>query len=500
MHDTRTIQRPPIVVVLGHVDHGKSSLLDYIRKSNVVAGEAGGITQHTAAYEVVHTDAKGVPQKITFIDTPGHEAFAAQRARGARVADIAILVVSAEDGVKAQTKEAHQAIVGAKIPFVVAINKIDAPNADLDRTVSSLIENGIYLEGFGGSVPFVPISAKRGDGIPALLELILLVTELEELTGNPDVSAEGIIIEAHRDAKKGTSATFIITNGTLSKGMAVAAGACCAPVRVMYDFNEQPIESATFSSPVTITGWNDIPHVGDTVAGFATKKEAEASCVVIRSETTLVKPMQDIAEDDERAILPVVIKADVAGSLDAIAHEIEKIKDERVLIKILRAGVGPIAESDITIAGGDARTVIIGFNTTVESEARFAAERLGMEIHTENIIYRLSEWLGDIVVARRPKQSVQEVHGEAKILRYFSAVKTKQVIGGKVEDGMLKTGDTVAIIRREEEIGTGKIVELQKTREEVKTVDTGTEFGARIDASVTLAVGDRLHSFTMVSR
>ncbi len=500
MHDNRTTERPPIIVVLGHVDHGKSSLLDYIRKANVVAGEAGGITQHTAAYEVLHADKKGALKKITFIDTPGHEAFKAQRERGASVADIAILVVSAEDGVKAQTKEAYEAIQSAGIPFVVAINKIDAPNADQNRTISSLIENGVYLEGYGGTVPYVPISAKRGDGVGDLLEMVLLLAELAELKAQPEAPLEGILVEAHRDAQRGISATFIIKNGTLTKGAAVAAGNCCAPVRGIYDFTGKQIETATFSSPVTVTGWNSVPNVGDTVQAFDKKKDAEAYCTEFHLSAPQIKPMVELSEDDDRALVPIVIKADVVGSIDAIAHEIEKIHDDRVVLKIIYTGVGPITENDVKVAGGDARAVLIGFNTLAESEARLAAERAGMLIHTETIIYRITEWLEGIVATRRPKQSVQEIHGSARILRCFSAVKTKQVVGGKVDEGILHAGDTVSIVRKDEEVGTGKILGLQKQREEIKTADKGTEFGARIDATVTLSVGDYVRPFTLVEK
>lgn len=497
MHDNRTTERPPIIVVLGHVDHGKSSLLDYIRKSNVVEKEAGGITQHTAAYEVIHSDKQGAPKKITFIDTPGHEAFKAQRSRGASVADIAILVVSAEDGVKAQTKEAYQAIQDAGIPLCIAVNKIDAPNADQNRTISSLIENGIYPEGYGGSIPMVPISAKRGDGIGELLEIVLLLAEMQQLRAEPDAPAEGVVIEAHRDAQRGISATFIIRNGTLLKGSAIAAGGSCAPVRAIYDFSGAPLETATFSSPVTINGWNDMPEVGENVHMFPKKKDAEQYCATHTVSLQQSKPAVELSEDDERSLVPVVIKADAAGSIDAIVHEIEKIHDDGVVLKVLYTGVGPITENDVKIAGGDARAVLIGFNTSVELEARYAAERAGMLIHTENIIYRITEWLADIVTERRPKHTVQDIHGSARILRCFSAVKTKQVVGGKVEDGILKAGDTVSIVRRDEEVGTGKIVELQKNREEIKTADAGTEFGARIDSTVLIAVGDYVRPFTL---
>lgn len=498
----KSIERPPIVVVLGHVDHGKSSLLDYIRKTNIVASEAGGITQHTAAYEVIHKDKSGASKKITFIDTPGHEAFKAQRQRGASVADIAILVVSAEDGVKAQTKEAVQAIESAGIPFIVAINKIDAPNANVERTVANLIENSIFLEGQGGSTPYLPISAKKGTGIDELLEMILLVASLEELHTQPDVPAEGIVIEAHRDAQKGISATFIITNGHLTKGSAVSAGKSCSPVRAIYDFKGDQVETAEACAPVTIIGWNELPEVGTEVHTFDKKKEAETFCASIQKTPTDTASQTEVPSEDtsEHTLVPIVIKADVSGSLDAIAHEIAKIKEEKVDLKIILTGVGPISENDVKRAGGDARTVIIGFNTSVETEARLSAERIGMTVHTETIIYKLTEWLAALVAERRPKETIQEVRGQARVLKYFSAVKTKQVIGARVDEGAFHVGDTVTIVRREEEIGHGRIVGLQKERDQVKQVPAGTEFGGRIDSPITIATGDTLISYTTVTR
>ncbi len=495
-------ERPPIVVVLGHVDHGKSSLLDYIRKTNIVASEAGGITQHTAAYEVIHKDKTGAEKKITFIDTPGHEAFKAQRQRGASVADIAILVVSAEDGVKAQTKEAVQAIQDSGIPFIVAINKIDAPNANIERTVANLIENSIFLEGHGGSVPYIPISAKKGTGVDELLEMILLVASLEELHAEHETPAEGVVIEAHRDPQKGISATFIITNGSLTKGSAVAAGKSCSPVRAIYNFKGEQVDTAQSSAPVTIIGWNDLPDVGAVVHTFDKKKDAETFCAGIETSRTQMRSDEEHAPDDtsEHTLVPIVIKADVSGSLDAIAHEIAKIHEEKVDLKIILADVGPITENDVKRAGGDARTVIIGFNTHVESEARLSAERVGMTVHTETIIYKLTEWLAALVAGRRPKETVQEVRGKARVLKYFSAVKTKQVIGARVDEGAFHVGDSVTIVRREEEIGTGKILGMQKDREQVKQAPVGTEFGSRIDSPITIATGDTLISYTTVTR
>jgi translation initiation factor IF-2 len=265
--DTTTkIERPPVVAVMGHIDHGKSTLLDYIRKTNIVETEAGGITQRISAYEVVHKTKEGQEKKITFLDTPGHEAFGAMRARGAKVADIAILVVAADDGVKPQTVDALKTILKAEIPYIVAINKIDKEGANVDRTKVSLAENEIYVEGYGGTISSVPISAKTGEGVSDLLDTVVLAAELEELTGDPSVNAEGVIIEANLDKKKGISATLVVKNGTLKSGQFVVAGSALSPVRLLENYAGKSIPEATFSSPVRIIGWNELPDVGSIFA------------------------------------------------------------------------------------------------------------------------------------------------------------------------------------------------------------------------------------------
>src|SRR3989344_6859865 len=327
------LPRPPIVVIMGHIDHGKSSLLDYIRKSNVVAGEAGGITQHLSAYEVNHPVKEGVANRITFLDTPGHQAFSKMRSRGAGVADIAILVVSAEDGVKEQTKEALKAIKEAGIPYIVAINKIDKPNANIERTKQNLAENEIYLEGFGGDVPFVPISAKLGTGVSDLLDMMLLVAEMENLTGDSTLHAEGVVVESHIDTKRGTSATLIITNGTLKKGSFILAEESMAPVRAIENFLGKQVPEATFSSPVQITGFDSLPAVGATFRAYSNKKDAEKAQDALREARAKVKPVaiiRTIPLAENALVVPIVLKSDVAGTLEALEKEISKIERERI--------------------------------------------------------------------------------------------------------------------------------------------------------------------------
>lgn len=491
-------ERPPIVVVMGHIDHGKSTLLDYIRKTNTTLGEAGGITQRMGAYEAMHTDEKGVVRRITFIDTPGHAAFQAMRERGAKVADIAILVVSAEEGVKTQTLEAYREIVASDIPFIVALNKIDRPEASVERTLASLAEAGVYVEGRGGDIPYVALSAKSGEGVPALLEILLLLSQLRELKGDPTLPAEGIVIESERTAKRGTAAVVIITNGTLKKGMHVLAGTAIAPVRGMEDSVGRPVASATFSSPVRITGFDLLPQVGTTIRAFASKKEAEKArdtqvSLHIRTPLSAHPPLNEDCET-----LPVVIKADVVGVVEAIEQAISEYKNEHLMVKVLARGVGPVTEGDIKAGGNDTRTVIIAFNVPVESGAQDIAERLGMTIASFNIIYKLIEWFEAIAKERTPKQHIEKIKGRLKVLKHFSKAHTKQVVGGRVEEGAISEKDVVHILRRNEPIGEGTIIEVQKGKARAHEASEGEACGIKVESRTTIAQGDVLEARTLV--
>jgi len=498
---SKIIARPPIVVIMGHIDHGKSSLLDYIRKTNIVAGEAGGITQHLSAYEVDHkTKETSTAERITFLDTPGHEAFSKMRARGAGVADIAILVVSAEDGVKEQTKEALRAIKEAGVPYIVAINKIDKPNADIERTKINLAENEIYLEGFGGDVPFVPISAKIGTGIPELLDMMLLVAEMENLEGDTSLPAEGIVVESHIDTKRGTSATLIITNGTLKKGMFILAEESLSPVRAIENFLGKQVPEATFSSPIQITGFDSLPAVGTTFRAYDNKKDAEKAQLEIReahAKNPIAKAVRTIPLADDALVVPIVLKSDVAGTLEALEKELGKIERERIVIKIIAKGVGTIGENDAKLASGSDSAIILGFHTKVERGAQDIAERFGITIKTFDIIYKLSEWLIEELDRRTPKTMSEDIVGTAKILKTFSATKHKQVVGGKVLTGSLEVGAQVKIMRREVEIGRGKIEGLQSQKIAAKKVDEGNEFGMMVESKMEIAGGDVLEAFVM---
>lgn len=487
--------RPPVVVVMGHVDHGKSTLLDYIRKSNVVECEAGGITQCISAYEVSHKSETGENRLITFLDTPGHEAFSKMRARGALASDIAILVVSAEDSVKAQTIEAYNTIIESKTPYIVAINKIDRPNANVEKTKMDLVEKGIYLEGLGGDIPFVLISSKVGTGINELLDMILLVADMGSFTGDPTQNASGIIIEANREPKRGISATAIIKNGTLRSGMVVVAGGALVTTRIMENFLGKTIKEATFSSPVRLVGFESMPEVGNTFESFSNKKEAEIYLNMVKNEAlNNMAPLVKNAEQTGK-IIPIIIKTDVAGSMEALEKEIKKLNNSEISYKIISFGVGAINESDLKMANANKETIVVGFNTKLDNGARDLNETLKINVEVFDIIYKLTDWLKIIIEERRPKVEAVEVTGTLKILKTFGATKDKQVVGGKVLQGRIVNGGQVRIMRRDFEIGKGKIVELQQNKIKAKEVLEENECGVQVETKTNIAGGDVLEAF-----
>lgn len=499
--ETTKVERPPIITIMGHVDHGKSTLLDYIRKTSIVETEAGGITQCLSAYEVHHKDKDNNEKRITFIDTPGHAAFSQMRYRGASVADIAILVVSAEDGVKQQTKEAFASIKDAGVPYIVAINKIDLPGANVEMTKQNLAENNIFVEGYGGDVPFVPISAKTGEGVDDLLDMMLLVSEMEGLEGDEGVNAKGVIIESHLDPKKGVSATIVIKDGVLKGGMHVVAEDSMSPVRIFENFLGKAIKEALFSSPIRIIGWSKLPDVGSAFTSYTTKKEAEEAVKKniqdLKSGAIKITPGKTI---EGMFILPLIIKADVAGMVEAIEKEIEKIQHDNIAIKIIGSGSGDITENDIKLSCGAKNTIIIGFNVKADAKARELAERMGVSIELFDIIYKLTEWLEEEIKKRAPKVLVEETVGKAKIMKVFSKTKNKQVVGGKVLEGVLKTKAAVKIMRRENNIGKGEIMELQQAKTKAKTVEEGNEFGTMIESATEIAPGDIIEAFISIEK
>jgi translation initiation factor IF-2 len=501
MAEKPTTARPPIVTVVGHIDHGKSTLLDYIRHTNVVEGEAGGITQHLSAYQATHTNSTG-EHLITFLDTPGHEAFRAMRSRGLTVADVAILIVSAEEGAKPQTKEALSLIQEAGIPYIVAFTKMDKPGANVEKAKMSMLEAQVFLEGLGGEVPWVAVSSKTGEGIPELLDLILLAAELEGITADPSLPGEGLIIEAHVDNKRGNTATLIVQNGTLKGGAFVISGEATAPVRIMENFLGKAIKEAPPGSPVRLVGFSSLPEVGASWKMVSNKKEAEKLAEAARIERVKnqnAKAPGTKEENSETVILPLIIKTDVAGTGEAVMHEMAKLPEHpRLEVRLVSRAVGPISEGDVKlVSGGKHGGIIIGFNVKVEREAQDLAERQGITIQTFDIIYKLTEYLAAEFEKRRPRAATEVSSGVAKVLKFFSATKGRVVLGGRVEEGVLTDNAEVKIMRRDLELGRGKIVSLQSQKREVKEVEAGTEFGAMLKADVEPAPGDRLEAYAV---
>jgi len=503
--------RPPVVALMGHIDHGKSTLLDYIRKTNVVGGEAGGITQHLGAYEVVHTTKEGKTHNVTFLDTPGHEAFKGIRSRGATVADIGILVVSAEEGVKPQTIEALGSIKKARIPYVVAITKIDKPEANVERTKQSLAEHEIYLEGYGGDIPFAAISGKTGEGVPDLLDLILLVAEINDVHSEIGAAMRAFVIESNVDPKRGITATLVVKEGIIAKGDVVVAEDAFTVTRRIENSLGKPTEQARPGQPVRVVGWSSIPHVGALCRTVKDKRTAEAE-VLLEEEKKKKRPMNTATTlVVETAILPLVIKADTGGSLEAVEAEVLKQATEKVQIQIVSRGIGSISEGDLKSAKGCREPAIVGFNVDIDPPARGiierglpaapgAAQASGITVRTFDIIYKLGEWVAELVKQRTPIVTVTAVKASARVLKIFTTEKDRQVIGGKVLDGTIETGDEFNILRRGALIGKGKVRELQRFKEKASSIQKDSEFGAFVSTSIGIMPNDQLEVVTTVEQ
>ena len=502
--------RPPVVAILGHIDHGKSTLIDYIRKTNVTGTEVGGITQHISAYEITHTLKDGRSKRITFLDTPGHEAFSSIRTRGVSVADIAVFVVSAEDGVKPQTLEVFEYIKESSLPYLIAITKIDKPSADVLRTKQNLAENEIYVEGYGGNTPVSELSSTTGKGVDEFLDMICLMAELEDKTADRDALGSGVIIESRLDAKRGITAVGIIKDGTVRQGLFAAsprlsqagqAGAI-APIRFLIDAEGNRVEELSFSSPVQIVGWDKMPTIGTEFKTFLKKEEALEFAAAPMLERVGVPTPDDISRDvgKDIAILPLVIKADTAGSLEAIMGELAKLSRERITPKIILSSVGSINENDVKSALATTGAIILGFNTKVDPPTAALAERSGVVILSFSIIYELTDKVKELLSLREPKIEVEEIASTAKVLKLFGVAKGKQVVGGRVLSGLLKRGALIKIIRREAEIGQGKVRELQQSKMAIDSASEGTEFGAMIESKIEIAPGDTLSTVVLVTK
>ncbi|MFN3361251.1 MAG: translation initiation factor IF-2, partial [Pseudanabaenaceae cyanobacterium] len=511
MEDLENLQRrPPVVTIMGHVDHGKTSLLDAIRKTKVAQGEAGGITQHIGAYHV-EIEVEGKPQTIVFLDTPGHEAFTAMRARGAKVTDIAVLVVAADDGVQPQTIEAISHARAAKVPIIVAINKIDKPDAQPDRIRQELTEHGLIDEAWGGDTIMVPVSALRGDNLDTLLEMILLVAEVEDLSANPDRPAKGTIIEAHMDKARGPVATFLVQNGTLKVGDIVLAGSVYGKVRAMINDRGERVEKALPSFPVEVLGLNELPQAGDEFEVFTDEKQARAIAEE-RAEAQRQSRLQQSlasrrislgtvsaqAQEGELKELNIIVKADVQGSVEAIVNSLSQLPQQEVQLRILLAAVGEVSENDVALAAAS-NAVILGFNTSLAPGARQAADELGVDIRDYNIIYNLLEDVQAAMEGLLEPELVEEPLGQAEVRQVFHLSKAV-VAGCYVLSGKLVRNCNLRVLRKGKVIHEGFLDSLRRMKDDVKEVASGFECGVSVNKYADWQEGDIIEAFRMVTK
>ncbi|MBI2590195.1 translation initiation factor IF-2 [Candidatus Berkelbacteria bacterium] len=484
--------RPPVVVVMGHVDHGKTTLLDAIRKTNTVASEAGGITQHIGAYQVQWTDNQDQIRPITFIDTPGHEAFSAMRAHGATITDVAILVVAADDGVKPQTKEAMSHAKAANIPIIIALNKIDKKEANPDRVKGELAELGLAPEDWGGKTPLVRISAKHSQGIDDLLDVVLLVADLQDLRAQTQGQAEGIVIEANKQQGVGPVATVLVQSGELKIGDAIVLGPIFGKIRVMENERGQRYTKAGPSTPVRIAGLSGVPAFGEHLKVCQNEKEARQLAQKAGLKKRLKHVTHQSQETEKERSLAIIVKADVDGSLKAIKTSLEAIEIPDVEVKVILEGVGDVTESDINIGTSLGQPYIVAFRTGATVAARHLARTNNIEIHSYDVIYRLIE---DVQKSAEhlhlPIQILTEI-GRLKVLKIFRTTKTHQILGGRIEQGRIVKSARVTILREKEILGTGIIESVQKGQEAVAELHAGEECGLGISTTETIQIDDVL--------
>jgi len=499
-HELRA--RAPVVTVMGHVDHGKTSLLDYIRRTRVASGEAGGITQHIGAYHV--QTPRGM---VTFLDTPGHEAFTAMRARGAKATDIVILVVAADDGVMPQTIEAIAHARAAEVPLVVAINKIDKPDANLERVKQELVAQGVVPEEYGGESPFVPVSAKTGAGIDNLLEQVLLQAEVLELKAPVDAQAKGLVIEARLDKGKGPVATILVQSGTLHRGDVLLAGSVFGRVRAMLDEIGQPIEQAGPSIPVEVQGLSDVPLAGEEAVALGDERKAREIALFRQGKFREVKLAKQQAAKLENMFeqmgeggvktLPLLIKADVQGSREALAHALSRLSNEEVKVSVVHSGVGAISESDVNLALAS-KSVIIGFNTRADVAARRLAESQGVEIRYYNIIYDAVDEVKAALSGMLAPEKKESVLGTVEIRNIYKISKVGTVAGCMVLDGVIRRGARVRLLRDNVVIHDGELDSLKRFKDDVREVKAGFECGLSLKNYNDIKEGDQLEAYEVL--
>ena len=501
--ESTMVSRPPVVCVMGHVDHGKTSLLDALRKTNVTRGEAGGITQHIGAYVV---DING--QKITFLDTPGHEAFTAMRMRGANSTDIAVLVVAADDGVMPQTVEAISHAKAAGVEIIVAINKIDKPSANIERVKQELSEYELIPEDWGGTTPFVPVSAKTGEGIDDLLEMILLTAEVSELKANPNRAARGLVIEAQLDKGKGPVATILVQKGTLHVGDFIAAGACNGKVRAMMDDKGRRVKQAGPSTPVEILGLGDVPNAGEVLMSFENDKEAKnfAAAFVSENKNRLLEETKgklsldnlfDQIQASDLKELPIIVKADVQGSVEAVKQSLVKLSNDEVVVRVIHGGVGAVNESDVSLAA-TSNAIIIGFNVRPDTTAKQLAEQEGVDLRLYRVIYQAIEDVEAAMKGMLDPVFEEKVIGHAEVRQLFKASGIGTIAGSYVLDGTFQRGCKVRITRDEEQIYEGELASLKRFKDDVKEVRAGYECGLVFQDFNDVKEEDKVEAYIMV--
>lgn len=472
-------ERPPVIVILGHVDHGKSSILEAIKDFRITAKESGGITQHIGAYEIEY---KG--KKITFVDTPGHEAFSAMRSRGAKVADIAILVVAAEEGIKPQTKEAVEHIKKAGVSMIVALNKIDKPAADPEKVKRELLSHDVSVESMGGTIPSIEVSAKTKKGIDELLEMILLIAEMEDFKADISVPAEGVVVESYMDSFKGPVATLIIEKGILKKNDILGAPSAFGKVKSIEDYAGNSLKEALPGTPVVVLGFEEVPGVGEKVKVYSNAGEYK------KEDKKALSPEVIVVNPDQK-VLNIILKSDVFGSLEAISEVLKTLPQEKTVLRILKAEVGEVNDFDVkTAKSGNAK--IIGFRVKTNASAKKLAMKEKVTVINFEIIYELAQTVRNLLEKTLEAEIVRTDLGKVKIMAVFKTDKSRQIIGGKVIDGIVKRGAYAEVLRNEEVLGKGKIVSLEKDKKEADKVEKRSECGMVYEGSVKAQEGDVL--------
>ncbi len=499
--EAELVDRPPVVTIMGHVDHGKTSLLDAIRSTEVAAGEAGGITQHIGAYQVHHDD-----KTITFLDTPGHEAFTAMRARGAKVTDLAVIVVAADDGVMPQTTEAIDHAKAAEVPILIAVNKIDKEGAQPDRVRNELAAQGLTPEDWGGDTVYCDVSAKTHDGLDNLLEMILLTSELEELKANPNAPASGNVIESHLDAGRGPVATVLVQRGTLHVGDAVVAGPQWGKVKAMNDFTGTRVQEAVPGDPVEILGIDGVSEAGERVETVENDRRArqlaQERATRLKTEALARRQARRVtldevfarAKEGELKELAVLLKADVSGSLEALQDEIAKLPQDEIVVNVIRAAAGGINESDVMLAAAS-NAVIIGFNVRPLADARKAAEREGVEVRTYSVIYKITEDLHASLEGMLEAEEVEESLGQAEVKELFRGSRVGVIAGCLVTDGRITRGAEARLVREGTVVWSGRIGSLRRFKDDVREVEEGLECGIILEGFQDVKVDDVIEAY-----